>query len=145
MMWCLHMLLANYYILYKKYMKMHDLEAISHLYFNQQVCMAWIDPDNHWPNKKRTYQSRDSSVQSETRNTSSSSDLTQRATRFTDKFLHPITGSLYRRSEESKLHWPIPTAKLTASCRLHRWALGGKKKKRASLIDCSYCKVTLCS
>ena len=41
------MLLANLYILYKKYMKMHDLKPISNFDFNQQVCMAWIDPDNH--------------------------------------------------------------------------------------------------
>ena len=54
MMWCLHMILANSYILYKKYMNMYDLEAISHFYFNQQVCMDWIDPDNHWPKKKHT-------------------------------------------------------------------------------------------
>ena len=47
MMWCLQMLLSNLYILYNKYMKMHDLEEISHFGFNQQVCMAWIDPDNH--------------------------------------------------------------------------------------------------
>ena len=90
-MWCLQMLLANSYILYKKYMKMHDLEAISHFYFNHQVCMAWIDPDNHWPKKKRTYQARDSSVQSATSSTLSSSELVQRAPRFTDKSLHPIS------------------------------------------------------
>ena len=47
MMWYIQILLANSYILYKKYMKMHDLKAISHFYFNQQVCMACIDPDNH--------------------------------------------------------------------------------------------------
>ena len=129
MMWCLQMLLANSYIFYKKYTKMHDLEAISYFYFNQQVCMAWIDPDNHWPKNKRTYQARDSSVQSATRSTSSSSELVQRAPRFTDKSLHPITGSLSRRLEESKPHWPIPTAKLASSCQLHRWELGGKKKK----------------
>ena len=124
---------------------MYDLKEIPHFGFNQQVCMTWIDPDNHWPKKKRTYQARDISVQSATRSTLSSSDFMQRAHRFTDKYLHPITGSPSRRLEESKPHWPIPTAKLAASCQLHRWALGGKKKKRASLIDCSYCKVTLCS
>ena len=145
MMWCLQMLLSNSYILYKKYMKMHDLKAISHLYFNQQVCMAWIDPDIHWPKKKRTYQSRGSLVQSATHSTSSSSELIQRAPIFTHKSLYHITGSLSWRSEESKPHWPIPTAKLAESCQLHRWALGGNKKKRASLIDCSYCKVTLFS
>ena len=107
--------------------------------------MAWIDPNKHWPKKKRTYQARDSSVQSATRSTLSSSELIERATRFTDKSLHPITGSLSWRLEVSKPHWPIPTAKLASSCQLHRWALGGKKKKRASLIDCSYFKVTLCS
>ena len=84
MMWFLQMLLANSYILYKKYIKMHDLEAISHFYFNQQVCMAWIDPDNHWPKKKHIYQARDSSVQSATRSTASSSDFMQRASIFTD-------------------------------------------------------------
>ena len=56
MIWCLQILIANQYILYKKYMKMHDLKPISHFYFNQQVCMACIDPDNHWPKKKCTYQ-----------------------------------------------------------------------------------------
>ena len=78
---------------------LNDLEAISHFYFNQQVCMAWIDPDNHWPKKKHTYQARDSSVASATRSTLSSSEFMQRAPRFTGKSLHPITGSLYRRLE----------------------------------------------
>ena len=107
--------------------------------------MAWIDPDNHWPKNKLTYQARDSSVQSATCITSYSSDFMQRAPRFTDKSLHPITGSLHRRLEESKLHWPIPTANLAVSCQLHRWALFGKKKKLASIIDFYYCKVTLCA
>ena len=124
---------------------MHDLEEISHFCFNQQVCMACICPDNHCPKKKHTYQVWDISVQSATCSTSSSSELMQRVPRFTDKSLHPITGSLCRRVEESKPHWPIPTAKLDSSCQLHRWALGGKKNKCASLIDCSYCKVTLCA
>ena len=79
MMWCLKMLLDNSNILYKKYMKMHDIEEISHFYFSQQVCMDWIDSDNHCPKKKRTYQTWDSSVQSATRSTSSSSDFMQRA------------------------------------------------------------------
>ena len=131
-MWFLQMLLFNSYILYKKYIKMYDLKEISHFGFNQQVCMTWIDPDNHWPKKKRTYQARDSSVSSATRSTLSSYYFMQRAPIFTDKYLHPITGSLSRRLE-------------AASCQLHHWALGGKKKKRASLIDCYYCKVTLCA
>ena len=113
---------------------MHYLKPISHFNFNQQVCMAWINPDNHWPKKRRTYQARDSSFASATFSTSSSSEFMKRAHRFTDKSLHPITGSLCRRLEESKPHWPIPTAKLNASCQLHRWALGGKKKKCASII-----------
>ena len=145
MMWCLQMLLDNSYILYKRYTKMHDLEEISHFYFNQQVCMAQIDPDNHWPEKKLTYQARESSVQSATLSTSSSSEFMKRASIFTEKSLHPITGSLSRRLEESKPHWPIKTANMAASCQLHYWALGGKNKKRESLIYCSYCKVTLCS
>ena len=97
MMWCLQMLL---YLLYKKYIKMRSLKAISHFGFNQQVCMAWIDPDNHWPKKKRTYQARDSSVASATRSTLSSSDFMQRAPIFTYKSLHPITVSLSRRLEQ---------------------------------------------
>ena len=101
MMWCLQMLLANSYILYKRYTKMHDLKPISHFDFNQQVCMAWIDPDDHGPKKKRTYQAQDSSVASTTCNTLYFSDFIQRAPRCTDKSLHPITGSLCRRLEES--------------------------------------------
>ena len=124
-------------------MKMHDLKPNPHFDFNQQVCMAWIDTDNHWPKKKRTYQAQDISVESATCITLSSSDFMHRDPRFTDKPLHHITGSLCRRLEKSKPHWPIPTAKLSASCQLHRWAIGGKNEKRASLIYCSYCKVTL--
>ena len=62
--------------------------------------MAWIDPDNHWPKNKLTYQARDSSVQSATRSKFSSYEFMQRAPRFTDKSLHLITGSLSRRLEE---------------------------------------------
>ena len=39
-MWCLQMLLANSYILYKKYTKMHDLEAISHFYLTSRY--VWL-------------------------------------------------------------------------------------------------------
>ena len=84
-------------------------------------------------------------VISATRSTFSSSELIQRAPRFTDKSLHPINGRLSRRLEESKPHWPIPTGKLAASCQLHRWALGVNNKKHAYLIDCYYRKVTLLS
>ena len=97
MMQCLHMILDNFYIWYKKYMKMHDLKAILHYDFNQQVCMACIDLDNHWPKKKCPYQARDSSVASATRSKFSSSEFMQTAPSFTNKSLHPITGSLYRR------------------------------------------------
>ena len=97
--------------------------------------MDWIYRDNHWPKKNHTYQYQDSSVASATCSTLSYSEFIQRATRFTDKYLHPITGSLCRSLEELKPHWPIPTANLSASCQLHRWALGGKKKKRESIID----------
>ena len=107
--------------------------------------MAWIDPDNHWPKKKRTYQARDVSVASATCIKSFSSDFIQREPRFTDNSLHPITGSLFRRLEESKPHWPIPTAKLNARCQLHHWEIGRNKKKHSSLIYLYYCKVTLCA
>ena len=56
MMWCLQMLLDNLYVFYKKYMKMNDLKAISHFYFDQLVCMGLIDPGNHCTKKKRTHQ-----------------------------------------------------------------------------------------
>ena len=42
---------------------------------------------------------------SASRSASSSSELVQRAPRFTDKSLHPITGSLSRCLEESKPHF----------------------------------------
>ena len=78
---------------------MHDLKPISNFDFNQQVCIAWIDHDKHCPKKKRTYQARDSSVASATHSTLSSSDFMKRSTRFTDKYLHPITGRICRRLE----------------------------------------------
>lgn len=58
MMWFLQILQTNSFVLYKKYMIMHDQEKMSHFEFNKKICIAWIDPESYWLKKKRGYQAR---------------------------------------------------------------------------------------
>ena len=148
MMWCLQVLQANSYVLYKKYMIMHRLDPMSHYDFNKSIALAWIDQDTYWPKKKRSYQASNQSVTSTSvtlRSNESTCTIIKRAPRFTDQSLCPINGSLNHRLEEHRSHWPLVNLKKNASCQLHRWATDSKKKKkRANLVTCSHCKVTLC-
>ena len=43
-MWCMGMLLTNYYLLYKKYCEVHNLKvAYSHYKFVCNVAKAWLN------------------------------------------------------------------------------------------------------
>ena len=156
--WCFEMLLTNSYILYKKYMLVHDIKPVSHYDFQVSVAKAWIRQDVYWPKNPNKRVSRQAeprklnisgatSVSSCTRASSMSStnqDSTSgtRATGFTDKTLHPICGALRARLVGTD-HWPAPCHKKDARCQLHFWATG--KKHRSQLLACTRCKVTLCA
>ena len=115
MMWCLKIIHANVYLLYKKYMTLHHLKAITHLKFNRQIRLAWIDSENYWPKKKRAYQHQASSGDSTSSTTQStntvSADFINRYPRFTDKSMCPLYGNILFFLQESEPHWPVPNLK----------------------------------
>ena len=51
--WTFQMGLTNAYILYKKYMKMHDSKVMSHYEFQKKVALAWINQKKSWPQLKK--------------------------------------------------------------------------------------------
>ena len=112
MIWQLQTIQANEYVLYIKYITMHRLKAITHFEFNINICLAWIDSENHWPKNKRVYQHQASSGDSTsitTRSTNTvSADFINRAPRFTGKFLCPLSDNIRVRLQESYTHWPVP-------------------------------------
>ena len=115
MMWCLKIPQANACVLYTKYMKIHHIKAITHFDFNIQICLAWIDSENYWPQKKHAYQHQARSGDSTSSTTPStntvSDDFIKRYPRFTDKSLCPLSGNIRVRLQESEPHWPIPKLK----------------------------------
>ena len=114
-MWCLQMLQANAYVLYKNYMAMYHIKAITHFEFNIQICLAWIDSENYWPKKKCAYQHKACSVDSTSSTTRStntvSSDFINRALRFTEKSLCPLSSNIRVRLQEYDTHWTVPNLK----------------------------------
>ena len=154
--WCFEMLLTNSYIVYKKYMIIHDMRPMSHYDFQVSVAKAWIRPDMYWPkitNKRVCRQieprrldtsatSTSSCTRASSRNSTSQDPAVKRATGFTDKTLHPVYGALNTRLAGTD-HWPAPSYKKDARCQLHFWATG--KKYRSQLLACTQCKVTLCA
>ena len=63
----------------------------------------------------------------------------------TDISLNPHKGKLKCRLTNNVHHWPAPNTKRDVACQMHRWAVGGKKKKKRELMLCSHCKVVLCT
>ena len=51
--WMFQMLLTNSYILYCKYMKLHDLTPISHYDYHKAVSLAWINKETNWPTEEQ--------------------------------------------------------------------------------------------
>ena len=100
MMRWLKMIQANAYVLYTKYTTMHHLKEITHLDFNIQICLAWIDSENYCPKKKRAYQHQarsGDSTSSTTRSTKQRfSRLHKDRPKITDKSLCPLSGNIQR-------------------------------------------------
>ena len=114
-MWCLQILQANAYAFYIKYMTINHLNAISHFEVNIKICLAWIDPERYWPQKKHghQYQSRSGDITSRTAQstTTASVDFINRSPRITDKSLCPLYDNLRMHLQESEPHWPVPSFK----------------------------------
>ena len=157
--WCFQMLLTNSYVLYKKYMLLHDMKPLSHYDFQTSVAKAWVRPDlylsknkkiktKHGPRRLVTTKSvtiaNDTCTRASLRSATSDQDSVapRRSTGFTNKTLHPINGVLKIRLTGTD-HWPVPTHKKDGRCQLHFWATG--KKCRSQLLECTQCKVTLCA
>lgn len=147
--WCLQMLMTNAYVLYKKYMLLHDVKPLSHYDFRKEIALAWIRPDLH--NQKKTTKRKrieprsiDTSEQTVSTSTRSATKklklhtpfvqnniTSKRATGFTDKTLHPVHGHLKIRLSEGN-HWPAQCQKTDARCQLHYWVTD--KKTRSQLL-----------
>ena len=134
--WCFQMLLTNSYILYKKYLLLHNITPMSHYDFQSAIAKAWNRYDLHWPDASRkiarigeSNTQDNASVASSTRNNVRVSSHTlpskRIATPFTDKTLDPDTGALRGRIYGDD-HWTVPSKKKGARCQLHYWATGRK-------------------
>ena len=117
MMWCLKMIHTNAYVLYRKYMTIHNLKEITHFEFNREICLDWTDSENYCPKKKGAYQHQALScdiTSSTTRSTNTvSEDFIKRSPRFTDKYLWPLSDNLRVHLQESDTHWLVPNLKKT--------------------------------
>ena len=115
MMWCLKMIHTNAYVLYRKYMTIHNLKEITHFEFNRKIYLAWIDSENYYTKKRRSYQHQDCSGDSTSSTTQStntvSADFINRATGFTDKYMCPLSGNICVRLQKSEPHWSVPNLK----------------------------------
>ena len=159
--WVCQMLLTNCYVVYKKYMILHNKKPLSQYQFKYQVCLCWLDP-SHRPQlgKRRRIQDQTACVKSVvagqtllddiseiTVSTRSSSGLTKsppsRATRFSDKTLDPIKGSLKMRLDCTVEHWPTLQISEDSRCQMHAWATGGSKYQ-CNIVYCQVCNAHLC-
>ena len=59
--WCFQMLLTNSYILYKKYLLLHNITPMSHYDFHFPPAKAWIRSDLHCPDASRKIARREES------------------------------------------------------------------------------------
>ena len=147
--WSFQMCLTNAYVLYKKYMKMHDIKPMSHYEFQKRVALAWINQQECWPVRSNAYVNNLSLAWRVTTTTpsvcmtentvsslGSQSTTTEmphiiccnKATPFNDKTLDPKTGKLRIRLDNTQPHWPLENQKSEANCQLHKWVTGKKRK-----------------
>ena len=104
--WAFQMLLTNCYIVYCKYLILHDHEGeiMTQYEFRTKIALAWIDPDNCWP-KCASASSYSSAVACSSVSSTSTNTLTQSArkmdaekckrkqnTKFSDHSLCPDSG-----------------------------------------------------
>ena len=154
------MLMTNSYVLYCKFVKLHNAIPMSQYDFRKKIALAWISRDKYGPTDLAP--SRDQSVTSVTNSPQmnlqeSFTDITSdsgistrsmftasqnsRSKRFSDASLHP-QGDLRIRLDWSHRHLAAPNFKSEAYCQLHWWAK--KNFFRKSLAKCVICKVNLC-
>ena len=155
--WCIQMLLTNCYVLYKKYMILHNKKPLSQYLFKYRICMCWLH-ERYRPQLGRRGRGQESSARVDsvvtaptvddlseitvcTRSTRKASPT--RATRFTDKTLHPTEGSLKMRLDHTIQHWPLLKNADDSRCQMHAWATRGDKY-RCNIVYCKVCNVHLC-
>ena len=148
--WCFEMSLTNAYILYNKYMKMHEIKPMSHYEFQKRVALAWINQAQCWPLVRRNVCVNNLSLAYHMKSTTPSVSMTEisvsslgssgsstvmptvihcnKATAFNENSLDPKKGKLRLRLDSSQSHWPLENRKAEANCQLHKWVTGKKKR-----------------
>merc|ERR1712156_647031 len=97
--WCFQMLMTNSYVLYKKFMEMHDAKPMSHYDFRYALSISWLDRKYRINITVPVARSITSSLSSgsgiETRSKKVAAE--GRKTQVTDSTLDPEHGKLKRR------------------------------------------------
>jgi Transposase IS4 len=155
--WGVGVLKVNAYVSYLTFHLMHGKkrnEILSHYEFREQIALAWLDPNEYWPDRyikvlsqKRSFDSIASSVDTGRQTRSSKMQqhvepVVKRAKKLTDASLNASEGALKCRLNHSIPHWPLPKKSKKAKCALHYWAAG--VEDRAQIVKCSVCDVHLC-
>ena len=134
--WGMEQAMINSYVLYRKYMILHNYKEriVSHHDFQEQIALAQLFPKKHWPKyiqRKKV----------EILNDIIEKPQTVRNNAITDKSL-ASSGYLNMRLNVNCNHLPTPCIKKESICQLHRWALGRKYKSK--ILHCKTCSVSLC-
>ena len=155
--WGFQVMLANSYIVYTKFHKMHKTEKMmaSHYDFIKLIAISWIDPDNYGPQtpmRNLPRSKRETTEESQRPTTrrkiiesaSVASGDAKRCKEVKDDALDPLKGLLKMRLYHSSVqHWPQEAT--GKRCQLHRWARGREGKTVMSgVMKCSVCQVNLC-
>ena len=128
---------------------MHGLKPMSHYRFREQVALAWLDSDRHWPTRyskrPRTHKKQPSEAIIESQSSRSVSSLSSCQTRSTRtksnstpkrKACTSINqAALDKGSFDSRLilndektHLPIVPSSGHSDCQIHKWA--GKRTRK---------------
>ena len=154
--WGFQLLLTNSYVLYQKYHLMIDSKkAVSHYNYIKEIALAWVNPELYWPKKirptKRKAKGEIDSNKRKTRSavrhldTESVCTTSSKAPNVTNESLHPATGNLSCRLNNSVQHLPECPSVKRPICQLHRWARGRDAKEvRGGIVKCSVCRIHLC-
>ena len=161
-MWAFDVSLVNAYLCYKSWHEMHGRKPMSHYRFREQVALAWLDSDVHWPTRyskrPRTHKKKPSEAIINSRSSKSVSSLSScqtRSTRTKDnsapkrKSCRSLNQAALDKGcfdsrlilNDEKTHLPVVPSSGHSDCQIHKWA---GKRTRKQVAYCPDCNVCLC-
>jgi len=160
MMWGVHVLLVNAYIVYKDVMVEAGRErfTLSQYQFRRLVAIAWVSSDEPTINELKRMSNQNAKVMQKrmtpaasetgprkrrktTPQSTSSTDSKSRAPKLTDV---SIQGKYSKRLDAfvTEGHFPVHKPEQRPKCALHKWAADVEERKH--VYSCSHCKISLC-